>query len=110
MGTAPVRRRYPARWCRYAYSIKIEALRRVGELLEASDRNKGVRVRGGTTGGPIIVPPAPDDPLTLAAMGLTKNLSSLAQKLAALPAEQADPWRRTATAAGPNGCASWTGS
>jgi len=72
----------------YAHAIKIEALRRVGELLQATDRNTGVRVRGGTTGGPIVEPPAKDAPPTLAELGIDKKLSSLAQKLADLPVQQ----------------------
>ena len=70
----------------YAHAIKIEALRRVGELLQATDRNTGAA----GIGPPIAVLGRnrnQDAPPTLAELGIDKKLSSLAQKLADLPPE-----------------------
>ena len=64
---------------------KIEALRRVGELLKASERNKGAIGRPGPGRGkrhPQKVSRLPGVPPTLAEQGLTARLSSLAQHLA----------------------------
>ena len=81
----------------YAHSIRIEALRRLGEILDATkaERAKGTRgriVRGGRgriapPGGAETGPPGDDAP-TLADLGLDKKTSSVAQKLAALPQKQ----------------------
>lgn len=69
-----------------AQSIKVEALRKLGEMLAASPKAKGVRTVGGGTGagGAVLEPPASGAP-TLAELGLTKKESAVAQKLAALP-------------------------
>ena len=80
----------------YAHAIKIEALRRLGEMLAETkdERAKGTagRVigpgRGKVNGGSEVAPPFPDAPPTLADLGLTKKTSSIAQKLADLPPEQ----------------------
>lgn len=71
-----------------AASIKVEALRKLGEMLQAIPRAKGARAIGGDSrsGGSISVPPENDTP-TLAELGLTKKESAVAQKLAALPDE-----------------------
>lgn len=66
----------------YAHSFRIEALRRLGEMLQESERADGgdaqrTRFQKGT-----------ESPPTLADLGLDKKTSSIAQRLAALPAEQ----------------------
>lgn len=65
-----------------AVSIKVEALRKLGEMLKASPKAAGVK--GRFTGGSKLVPPAETAP-TLTELGLTKKESAVAQKLAALP-------------------------
>lgn len=69
-----------------ALSIKVEALRKLGEMLTASPKAKGARTvgGGGFSGGTVLVPPEETAP-TLADLGLTKKESAVAQKLAALP-------------------------
>jgi N6-adenosine-specific RNA methylase IME4 len=69
----------------YAHAIKIEALRRVGELLQASDRNEGRPGPGRGKAGTPAAPALSSAPPTLADLGIDKKLSSLAQKLADLP-------------------------
>lgn len=71
-----------------ALSIKVEALRKMGEILLATPKNKGVRTVGGDSrsGGSISVPPENDAP-TLAELGLDKKESAVAQKLAGLSDE-----------------------
>lgn len=64
-----------------AASIKVEALRKLGEMLKATPRAKGEILRGS------ILVPREDDAETLAELGLTKKESAVAQKLAALPDE-----------------------
>lgn len=64
-----------------AASIKVEALRKLGEMLKATPRAKGEILRGS------ILVPRENDPETLAELGLTKKESAIAQKLAALPDE-----------------------
>jgi hypothetical protein len=61
----------------------------VGELLKASERQAGARGRksGGTRGTK--KEPQVDAPPTLADLGVTKKLSSLAQNLEKLPAKRA---------------------
>lgn len=64
-----------------ALSVKIEALRRLGEILTATPKAKGV-IRRGTKSAPRGTPTE-----TLAELGLTKKDSAIAQKLFALPDE-----------------------
>lgn len=64
-----------------AASIKVEALRKLGEMLKATPRAKGEILRGS------ISVPRGNDADTLAELGLTKKESAVAQKLAALPEE-----------------------
>lgn len=71
----------------YARSYALRAERKMGEMLQATERAKGVRVAGGTTGGPVVLPPADDAP-TLADLGVTKRESSEAQFLASMPEEE----------------------
>ena len=68
-----------------ALSIKVEALRKLGEMLAASPKATGVRMAGSSVGGAKVEPPT--DTPTLADLGLTKKESAVAQKLAALPEE-----------------------
>jgi N6-adenosine-specific RNA methylase IME4 len=69
----------------YAHDIKIEALAQLGRMLKETPRNVGA-VGSLVTGSKR--EPLKDDTPTLADLGLDKKTSSLAQKLAALPAEQ----------------------
>jgi len=55
-------------------------------MLKATERAKGTRVKGGITGGPIVLLPVDDEP-TLSELGLTKNESSQAQIAADVPEE-----------------------
>ncbi len=64
-----------------AASIKVEALRKLGEMLKATPRAKGEILRGS------ISVPRGNDADTLAELGLTKKESAVAQKLAALSDE-----------------------
>ena len=72
-----------------AASIKVEALRKLGEMLRAAPKAKGAKTVGGDkrSGGTISAPPEDDAP-TLADLGLTKKESAVAQKLADLSPEQ----------------------
>lgn len=63
----------------FAHAIKIEALRKVGGLLKETPRNEGALRRGADQ------EPRDSTP-TLAELGIDKKTSSIAQKLAALPA------------------------
>jgi hypothetical protein len=68
----------------YAYSIKIEALKKLGEILRDTPRNEGAKGIG-----PIAVTDGNrNQNPTLADLGLSKKESSIAQKLASLPADQ----------------------
>lgn len=75
-----------------ATAIKVEALRKLGEMLRAAPKAKGTAGTGdanvgrGTTGGVKASPPV-EGPPTLTELGLTKRESAVAQKLAALPEE-----------------------
>lgn len=68
-----------------ALSIKVEALRKLGEMLQAAPKAAGAKglPGGGTRGSK--KEPRVDDPPTLKELGLTKKESAVAQKLAALP-------------------------
>lgn len=59
----------------FAHSIKIEALRKVGEMLKDTPKNSGT-IRRGTKSEPR------DETPTLTDLGLDKKTSSIAQKLA----------------------------
>lgn len=69
-----------------ATSIKIEALRKLGGMLEQTPRASGVKKAGTVLGGSKVELPKNDAP-TLAELGLTKKESALAQKLNTLPEE-----------------------
>lgn len=62
-----------------ATSVKIEALRKLGEMLQEAPKAKGELRRGAKS------EPRETDAPTLAELGLTKKESAVAQKLAALP-------------------------
>lgn len=79
----------------YAHSIKIEALRRLGKMLLASEKNTGNAgtLRGrDSSGGAILVPPENTIP-PYAEIGLDKKQAHVAQKLAELPEEQLEQVR-----------------
>ena len=69
-----------------AHAIKLEALRKLGEMLKAAPKAKGAsgpgRGKAGSKSGPAF-----NDAPTLAELGLDKKTSSIAQKLADLPDE-----------------------
>lgn len=67
-----------------ALSIKIDALRKIGEILQHSEK-RGTQHSGGGGSKGSKREPLPDAPPTLAELGLDKKTSSIAQKLAALP-------------------------
>lgn len=67
----------------YAHSIKIEALRRLGEMLKDAPKAKGGLPYQERSTGSLVAPVE-----TLAESGIDKKTSAIAQKLAALPAEQ----------------------
>lgn len=69
-----------------ATSIKIEALRKLGGMLEQTPRASGVKKAGTVLGGSKVELPKNDAP-TLAELGLTKKESALAKKLNTLPEE-----------------------
>jgi hypothetical protein len=64
-----------------ALSIKVDALRKLGEMLQAAPKAKGELLRGAKS------EPRENEAPTLAELGLTKKESAVAQKLAALPEE-----------------------
>ena len=66
----------------HAHSIKVYALRKLGEMLKATERNNGAKGIGKS-----VVPKENRTP-TLAALGIDKKISSLAQKIADLPDEK----------------------
>ena len=67
--------------------IKVRAERRAGQMLAEMPKAIGMRVSGGTTGGPTMLPPVKDWK-TLSDLGITKNESSRWQKLARVPEGQ----------------------
>jgi hypothetical protein len=74
----------------YATSIKVEALRQLGNMLKETPRNTGTKgqlVGRGVSGGTSVVPPISSEP-TLADMGLDKKTSKVAQDIADLQDEQ----------------------
>lgn len=66
-----------------AHSIKIDALRQLGEILKDAPKNKGEKGRF-RTGGTKVEPPVEAAP-TLDSLGLDKKTAAVAQKLAELP-------------------------
>lgn len=71
-----------------ALSIKVEALRKLGEMLQATPKATGAKgLPGGGTRGSKKEPRVDDTP-TLEELGLTKKESAVAQKLAALPEKE----------------------
>ena len=70
-----------------AHSIKLEALRKLGEILKDTPKNEGAKglIGGGTRGSK--KEPRVNDALILAQLGLDKKTSSIAQKLANLSDE-----------------------
>ena len=64
----------------YALAIKIEALRKLGEMLAVTPKNAGARGIG-KSGVPLLNP-------TIAELGIDKKVSMVAQHLAAMPEEQ----------------------
>jgi hypothetical protein len=73
-----------------AASIKVEALRKLGEMLKVAPKNKGVEGKAGPGRGKpgAEMEPGFNEPATLAELGLTKKESAVAQKLADLSPEQ----------------------
>lgn len=70
-----------------AHAIKLDALRKLGEMLKVAPKNEGAKgLSGGGTRGSKKEPRV-NDALTLAELGLDKKTSSIAQKLAELPQE-----------------------
>lgn len=71
-----------------ATSVKVEAMRKLGEILQTTPKAKGVRTVGGDSrsGGSISAPPE-NSPPTLDELGLTKKESAVAQQLASLSEE-----------------------
>ena len=68
-----------------ATSVKIEAMRKLGEILQAAPKAIGTAGLGRPKlGGTKMEPPKSDAP-TLDELGLTKKESAVAQKLASLP-------------------------
>jgi hypothetical protein len=65
-----------------AAAIKVEALRKLGEMLQATPKAKGELLRGSRQ------EPRAEPAPTLADLGLTKKESAVAQKLAALPEDE----------------------
>jgi hypothetical protein len=68
----------------FAHAVKIEALRKLGEILKETPKNEGRRMNGRDVGGSLREPPTDDRP-TLAELGVDKKTSAMAQKLADLP-------------------------
>lgn len=66
----------------YANSIKIEAMRRLGEIWAESPKNKGTRGQL-NTGGFQMEPPA-----TLSQLGIDKKLASMSKQLAQMPKKE----------------------
>jgi len=64
----------------YALAIKIEALRKLGEILQVTPRHAG--------GKPVVGDDRLGKPPTLKELTISRDISVLAQKLAAMPAEQ----------------------
>jgi len=73
----------------YARSYALRAERKMGEMLQATDRATGTAGRGRPSlGGSVVLPPKEDIQPTLAELGVTKRESSEAQFLASMPEEE----------------------
>lgn len=70
-----------------AVTVKVEALRKLGEMLQAAPKNEGRKLAGRDSFGGAKTEPPKNAPPTLAELGLTKKESAVAQKLAAMPAK-----------------------
>ena len=70
---------------RGATSVKVEATRKLGEILLATPKAQGTKLNGRDSFGGTNVSPPKNDAPTLDELGLTKRESALAQKLAGLP-------------------------
>ena len=66
----------------FALEIRLRAERGLGEVLARAPKHKGLLKRG-----PTVPEGNHGEPSTLAELGITKNLSSQSQKLAAIPSE-----------------------
>lgn len=71
----------------FAHSVKIEALRLLGEILKDTPKSEGRKLNGRDSFGGTRQEPPKNEARTLAEMGVDKKTSSMAQKLAALPAK-----------------------
>jgi len=69
----------------HARGYALDAERRMGELLAATERAKGVRTVGGGKGAGSTMRVQPADAPPLYDLGISRKLSSHAQKLAAMP-------------------------
>jgi len=68
----------------HARSIELEAMRRLGELLAETPKNKGAKAgKTGTKSVPLL-----DETPTLAELGVDKKISSLSQQLARMPKKE----------------------
>lgn len=70
-----------------AVSIKVEALRKLGEMLHTTPKSVGVKLNGRDIFGGTKSEPPKTDAATLSDLGLTKKESAVAQKLAKLSDE-----------------------
>lgn len=70
----------------FAHTIKTRALAKLGELLRDLEKRGPEHSRGGGSKGSKREP-LPDAPPTLADLGITKKVASVAQQLAALPVQ-----------------------
>jgi hypothetical protein len=68
-------------------AIQLRATRKLGELIKEQKETIGLSTGGGDTSGGRLSRP-PQDPPTLAEAGISKDLSSQAQKLAEVPEEE----------------------
>jgi hypothetical protein len=71
-----------------AAAIKVEALRKLGQMLKVTPKASGQLVAGKDRFGGTRQGPPKNDVPTLADLGISKNQSAIAQKLAELPEEQ----------------------
>lgn len=72
---------------RYATDIKIHALRKLGEMLKATERNKGAKGSTITSSGR---EPVKDDAPTLAELGIDKKVSMMAQRIASFTDDEVE--------------------
>lgn len=71
-----------------AKSVKLQAERKLGEILAAMPKNEGAKGTGANQYGGAVPKENRTSPPTLADLGIDKKVSARARKLAALPAEQ----------------------